>query len=68
MDDNFIMMILIIMMNFFDEAVEIFNPAETFGDIMIDYSYVECSTACITALSKFAKRLLFFLNVFMIMN
>ena len=45
MDDNF-KMILIIMMNFFDEAVEIFNPAETFGDIMIDYSYVECSTAC----------------------
>ena len=37
-------------------AVEILNPAETFGDIMIDYSYVECSTACITALSKFTKR------------
>lgn len=37
-------------------AVEILNPAETFGDIMIDYSYVECSTACITALSRFAKK------------
>lgn len=34
-------------------ALEIINPAETFGDIMIDYSYVECSSACITALSAF---------------
>jgi hypothetical protein len=25
------------------------NPSEVFGDIMIDYSYVECSSACITA-------------------
>lgn len=37
-------------------ALEIINPAETFGDIMIDYSYVECSSACITALSAFRKR------------
>ena len=36
--------------------VELLNPAETFGDIMIDYPYVECSSASIQALSKFAKR------------
>jgi len=35
------------------EWVEVLNPAETFGDIMIDYSYVECSSACIQALSAF---------------
>lgn len=34
-------------------ALEILNPAETFGDIIVDYSYVECSSACITALSAF---------------
>lgn len=32
-----------------------FNPAETFGDIMIDYDYVELSSACITGLTAFAK-------------
>eukprot|EP01034_Spumella_vulgaris_P025548 gene25549-32018_t len=32
---------------------EMLNPSEVFGDVMIDYSYVECSTACITALKKF---------------
>ena len=31
------------------------NPSEVFGDIMIDYSYVECSSACITALAAFSK-------------
>jgi squalene cyclase len=36
--------------------VEILNPAETFGDIMVDYSYVECSSACITALCAFRRR------------
>ncbi|KAK3265827.1 cycloartenol synthase [Cymbomonas tetramitiformis] len=35
--------------------LEWINPAETFGDIMIDYDYVECSSACITALAAFAK-------------
>lgn len=30
------------------------NPSEVFGDIMIDYSYVECSSACITALKEFS--------------
>ena len=33
--------------------LELINPSETFGDIVIDYSYVECSSACITALSAF---------------
>uniref|UniRef100_A0A7S1ES27 Terpene cyclase/mutase family member n=1 Tax=Timspurckia oligopyrenoides TaxID=708627 RepID=A0A7S1ES27_9RHOD len=35
--------------------LELLNPSEVFGDIMIDYSYVECSSSCITALAKFAK-------------
>ena len=33
--------------------LETINPSETFGDIVIDYSYVECSSACITALTAF---------------
>ena len=37
-------------------AIELLNPAETFGDIMVDYSYVECSSACITALTAFRTR------------
>lgn len=37
-------------------AVEMLNPAETFGDIMVDYSYVECTSAVMTALCKFRKR------------
>ncbi|EFJ43592.1 hypothetical protein VOLCADRAFT_96220 [Volvox carteri f. nagariensis] len=36
--------------------LEILNPAETFGDIIVDYSYVECTSACITALAAFRKR------------
>ncbi|KXZ42931.1 hypothetical protein GPECTOR_110g223 [Gonium pectorale] len=36
--------------------LEILNPAETFGDIIVDYSYVECTSACITALCAFRKR------------
>ena len=31
------------------------NPSEVFGDIMIDYSYVECTSACVTALVAFNK-------------
>ena len=31
------------------------NPSEVFGDIMIDYSYVECSSACMTALKQFSQ-------------
>ena len=34
---------------------ESLNPSEAFGDIMIDYSYVECSMACLTALHEFQK-------------
>jgi squalene/oxidosqualene cyclase-like protein len=36
---------------------EMLNPSEVFGDIMIDYSYVECTSACITALKAFNKSL-----------
>ena len=36
--------------------VEWLNPAETFGDIMIDYPYVECSSASLQALCKFSER------------
>ena len=32
------------------------NPSEVFGDIMIDYSYVECSMASLTALADFAEK------------
>ena len=32
-----------------------FNPAETFGDIMIDYDYVELSSACMTGLAAFRR-------------
>ncbi|XP_038973506.1 cycloartenol Synthase-like isoform X3 [Phoenix dactylifera] len=35
--------------------LEIINPAETFGDIVIDYPYVECTSAAIQALSSFKK-------------
>jgi hypothetical protein len=35
--------------------LQILNPAETFGDIIVDYSYVECTSACITALSAFDR-------------
>ncbi len=35
--------------------IEVFNPAEVFGNIMIDYSYVECSSACIQGLLKFSR-------------
>lgn len=36
--------------------LELINPAETFGDIVIDYDYGECSSACITALAAFMQR------------
>jgi len=29
---------------------ELLNPSEVFGDIMVDYSYVECTSSCLTAL------------------
>ncbi|KAG7348086.1 S-2,3-epoxysqualene cyclase [Nitzschia inconspicua] len=31
------------------------NPSEVFGDIMIDYSYVECSMAVLTSLVDFSE-------------
>ena len=36
--------------------MQMINPSETFGDILIDYSYVELSSTCIAALAKFGKR------------
>jgi len=36
-------------------ALEALNPSETFGDIIVDYSYVECSSACMTALCHFRR-------------
>lgn len=43
--------------NFFNLTIrfEMLNPSEVFGDIMIDYSYVECTSACVTALAYFSK-------------
>lgn len=35
--------------------LEIINPAETFGDIVIDYQYVECTSAVIQSLAAFKK-------------
>jgi len=35
------------------EWYETLNPSEAFSDIMIDFSYVECSSACLTALREF---------------
>lgn len=35
--------------------MELINPAEVFGNIMIEYNYPECSTASLTALSVFHR-------------
>lgn len=35
--------------------VEKMNPSRVFGDIMIDYSYTECSSACVQALLAYRK-------------
>nr|WQY91015.1 OSC6 [Euphorbia humifusa] len=35
--------------------LELINPAETFGDIVIDYPYVECTSAAVQALTSFRK-------------
>ncbi|XP_050384315.1 cycloartenol synthase isoform X2 [Argentina anserina] len=35
--------------------LELINPAETFGDIVIDYPYVECTSAAIQSLTLFKK-------------
>ncbi|GAA5874694.1 hypothetical protein JCM3774_004783 [Rhodotorula dairenensis] len=36
--------------------LELLNPAEVFANIMIEYPYVECTTACVTAMSVFSKK------------
>jgi squalene/oxidosqualene cyclase-like protein len=33
--------------------LELLNPSDCFGKIMIDYSYVECTAACVVALRAF---------------
>ncbi|CAG9944418.1 unnamed protein product [Clonostachys rosea f. rosea IK726] len=35
--------------------MEMLNAAEVFGNIMVEYDYPECTTACVTALSLFHK-------------
>lgn len=35
--------------------LELLNASEVFGNIMIDYSYTECTSACLQALAKFRK-------------
>ena len=37
------------------EWLELLNPSEIFGNIMIDYSYTECTSACVQALAEFKK-------------
>ncbi|XP_029462593.1 lanosterol synthase isoform X2 [Rhinatrema bivittatum] len=36
--------------------LELLNPSEVFGDIMIDYTYVECTSAVMQALKHFQDR------------
>lgn len=36
--------------------LESLNPAEVFANIMIEYPYVECTTACVTAMSVFSQK------------
>jgi lanosterol synthase len=33
--------------------LELLNPSDVFGDIMVDYSYVECTSACVQALADY---------------
>lgn len=35
--------------------MQLINPSETFGDIVIDYPCVECTSACMTALCSFRQ-------------
>uniref|UniRef100_A0A7N0UH62 Terpene cyclase/mutase family member n=1 Tax=Kalanchoe fedtschenkoi TaxID=63787 RepID=A0A7N0UH62_KALFE len=37
------------------EWLEMMNPSETFGDIIIDYQYVECTSSAIRCLNSFMK-------------
>mmetsp|Transcript_6855 Transcript_6855/g.10022 ORF Transcript_6855/g.10022 Transcript_6855/m.10022 type:complete len:721 (+) Transcript_6855:46-2208(+) len=36
--------------------IEYLNPAALFGEIMIDYPHIECTSACMTALLRFKKQ------------
>jgi lanosterol synthase len=36
--------------------IEALNPSQVFGDIMVDYSYVECSSAVMQALAEAKRR------------
>ncbi|CAF0907348.1 unnamed protein product [Adineta ricciae] len=36
--------------------IELLNPAEVFQGIMVDYSYTECTSACVQALWKFREQ------------
>lgn len=36
--------------------LELLNPSEVFGGIMVDHSYTECSSACIQALLRFQNK------------
>lgn len=36
--------------------LELLNPSEVFGDIMIDYTYVECTSAVMQALRHFQSQ------------
>ena len=33
--------------------LELLNPSDVFGDIMVDYPYVECTSACVQALAAY---------------
>ncbi len=35
--------------------LEKLNPSDVFADIMVDYSYVECTSACVQALAAYKK-------------
>ena len=37
------------------EWLELLNPSEIFGNIMVDYSYTECTSACVQGLAEFKK-------------
>src|SRR5260370_3424603 len=36
------------------EWLELLNPSDVFARIMVDYSYVECTSACVQALASYA--------------
>jgi len=36
--------------------LEALNPSDVFANIMVDYSYVECTSACVQALAAYARK------------